>query len=124
MQHACSPLDFIQYRWDAACAMNIFHVPFPCRTHLANVRNFIGHRIDAAQRVIHIGFVGQGKRMKNRVGRAAHRHIQCKCIVNRFRGHDIARLDITFDEGHDLRCGSLRKRFSFGRFCQRGAVER
>ena len=124
MQHACSPLDFIQYCRDAACTMNIFHVPFACRTHLGNVRNLIGHRIDAAQRIIHICFVRQSQRMKNRVGRTAHCHIQSKCIVNRFGSHHIAWLDVAFDESHDLRCGLFRQRFPFGCLCQRRAVER
>ena len=73
------------------------------------MRNFIRHFIDARKRVVYAGFVTERKRMQNRIGTSAHRHIQCKGIVDRILGDDIPGPDIFFNQSHDYFPGFLRK---------------
>ena len=124
MQHARPPLDFVQNGGNSTCAMNIFHMPFARWTHFADMRHLICHRIDAVQRIVHAGFVGQCQSVQDRIRRAAHGHIQCERVVDCIRRDNVARFDIAFDQSHDLRGGLSCQSLAFGSLRQCGTVIR
>ena len=94
MQLPCTTLDFVQDGRNATGTVNIVHVPLPRGGYLADVRDACGNRVDAFQRVIEAGFIGQRNGMQDRIGRAAHGHIEGKSIVERFGSDDVSGSDI------------------------------
>ena len=51
--------------------------------------------------------------MQDCIGRAAHRHVQDKGVIQRFFTDNIERLDIFFDKGHNLFARSFVKLLPF-----------
>ncbi len=94
VQRVARACDLVQDGRDAAGAVDVFHVPVPGRADLAQVRHPVGHGVDALQRIVDAGFVGQRQRVQDGVGAAAHRHIQREGIVDRFGGDDLPRGDV------------------------------
>ena len=80
----------------ARCTSSMCHLPAGLTLQMCGTLS--ATCVDALERIIDAGFVGERQRVQHGVGRAAHRHVQRKGIVDRFGGDDVARLDVAFDQ--------------------------
>src|SRR5690606_15016164 len=77
-----STADLVEDGRNTTGAMHVLHMPVAGRADLADVGDAAGDLVDAFQRIVDARFVGNSKRVKHRVGAAAHGHVQGKRIVN------------------------------------------
>lgn len=74
---------------------------------VADVRHLGGQLIERGQVERHARLVRQREQVQHRVGRAADRHFTGQRIAERRRRQDVARLDVTAQQLHDLHAGVL-----------------
>ncbi|MNC21731.1 hypothetical protein D3C75_697150 [compost metagenome] len=114
----------IQYSAHAARPVNVFNEDVGGRSQLGQVRHAVSNFVDAFQRVINFSFLSECQGVKYGIGGAAHRHIQCERVVERFLGYDITRLQIQLDQLHELGCRFADEFLAFFGYGENGAVAR
>ena len=101
MQNILIPGYLFQDRGDSARAMDILNVPGSGGTDLAEVGNLFRNFLNTIKVIIDFAFVCNRQPMQNRIGRAAHSHIQGIGIVQRFGRDDHAGSDLLFNQLQD-----------------------
>ena len=114
----------MQNRAHTACQVYVFNKVIRSWSQLGDMRNTVSNFVDPLQRVIETGFLCESQRMKHGVGGAAHRHIQRKRVVDCFNGYDITRLEVHFDEFHQLFGGFLDEFFTLFGDGKNGTITR
>ena len=100
--------DFVEDRADAAGRVHVLDVDLVRRRRdLADVRAAGGDRVDAVEVVLDARLAGDGQRVQDGVGRAAHGHVEHEGVVERLEGDDVERLEVLLDQLHDLPAGGL-----------------
>jgi len=90
-----------------ARAIHVLDVVVGRRRHLADVRHALGHLVQPGQRVVYARLLRQRERVQDRVGRAAHRHVQRERVVDGLRRHNVARAQVHLDKPQELGCRAL-----------------
>ena len=93
-----------------------------CGRKVADIRHLRGQLVERLQLQRHASFIGNCQQMQHRVGRAADSHFAAKRVAERRRSEDITRLDVLFDQLHNLHARMLGQMDARGRYRRRGAV--
>ena len=100
--------DLFEDRTDAARRVHVLDVNLVGRRRdLADIGAARGDRVDAVEVVLNARLTGQGQRVQDGIGRAAHRHVEHQGVVHRLEADDIERLDVLSDQLHDLPADGL-----------------
>ena len=94
---------------DAACLIQLLNVGTACRCQMAQVRRAGRNLVQLIQIQLQTCLMCDGKQMKNRIGRTAQCHFTFQCVVDGLFGDDITRLDVLFQQLHDLHASMLGK---------------
>ena len=89
---------------------------------LAHVGHPVGHLVDVRQGVVDARLAGDGQQVEDRVGGAAHGHVQHEGVVEGLARDDLPRRHVLADEVHDARGGAPGQRLPLGRARQGRAV--
>ena len=87
---------------DAARAVEVFHERITRRRKVAEVRRVGGNLVRVVKVDGHACFVRDGGQVEHRVRGAAERHVNGFSVVERGRGHDVARADVLLHQRHNL----------------------
>ncbi|MNH74364.1 hypothetical protein D3C73_265780 [compost metagenome] len=92
----------MNYGTYAAGTMNVFNEVVGCRCELGDMRYTVSHFVNTFKRIINACFLSESQGMQYSIGGTTHSHIESKCIIDRFHGNNVTRLEIKLDQLHQL----------------------
>ena len=98
---------FIHYRIDTACFVQVFHISRTGRCQVTQIRSLGRDLVGDLQVQFHTCFSCDSGQMQHGIGRASQCHIHSQGISEGFRSHDVSGTDIFLYQFHDLHAGML-----------------
>ncbi len=107
-------VDLVHHGIDAARLVEVLHVGSARGRQMAEVGRLGGDLVGDIGVEVDAALVRDRGQVEHRVGGAAERHIHGQRVAERVLGHDVAGLDILFQQLHDLHARVLRKLDALG----------